>query len=260
MLLVDTYNVLHTAGVLPPHLAGIEVDGLARLLARSRYAPRRKILVCDGQPRSAALLDSGKPLVSRAVLHGSQVLYAGSGRSADDLIERLLESDPAPRRLLVVSTDRRIRRAASRRGADSIPSSLLLEHLAADDARPPKTLDPPWVHEIPLDPFAVRHWMDEIDLDAPTLAALEAEAARAPLPDGAKPAPFDPPPPPAVTPARRERPPSKPREPNFPSAPRGLADPELIDLLRSMPGIAQPDELDMARWLAREARRDRRDV
>ena len=36
-LIVDTYNVTHVVGILPPDLAGIDTLGLIRLLANSRF-------------------------------------------------------------------------------------------------------------------------------------------------------------------------------------------------------------------------------
>ncbi|HMN97297.1 MAG TPA: NYN domain-containing protein [Phycisphaerales bacterium] len=47
-LIVDTYNVLHVTGVLPPALAGLDVDRLAVLIAQSRYRWETTWLVCDG--------------------------------------------------------------------------------------------------------------------------------------------------------------------------------------------------------------------
>ena len=36
-LLIDAYNVLHVVGVLPPDLAGIDLEELAILIAKSRF-------------------------------------------------------------------------------------------------------------------------------------------------------------------------------------------------------------------------------
>ena len=41
LIIVDTYNVLHVVGVLPPEIAGVDTAGLIELLARSRYRGRR---------------------------------------------------------------------------------------------------------------------------------------------------------------------------------------------------------------------------
>ena len=49
-LLVDTWNVLHQMGVLPPDLAGLGVGELASLLSKGRWNRDRISLVCDGTP------------------------------------------------------------------------------------------------------------------------------------------------------------------------------------------------------------------
>lgn len=190
VLLVDTYNVLQTSGVLPSHLAGIELDGLARLLTASRYARGRRVLVCDGRPHSAALMNrAGKPLErdrGRLVLHGSEVLFAGAGNEADAVIERLLEVDSAPGRLTVVSSDRRVRRAAGRAGSKVLGSGEFLEQLAADHARPPREADPPWADEIPLDAYSINVWMRELGVADDLEDAADRAASAQSLPEMAR--------------------------------------------------------------------------
>ena len=106
-LIVDTYNVLHVVGVLPPDLAGIDTQGLIDLIGRSRYRGERAFLICDGRPRERAPRGRFGPL---------SVRYAGGGSTADELIEALIQTSSSPRRLTVVSSDRQIVRAARRQG------------------------------------------------------------------------------------------------------------------------------------------------
>jgi predicted RNA-binding protein with PIN domain len=51
-----------------------------------------------------------------------QIRFARRHSSADEMIEDLLEEHPAPRSLLVVSSDHRVQRAARRRGAAFVDS------------------------------------------------------------------------------------------------------------------------------------------
>lgn len=125
-LLIDTYNVLHVTGVLPPELAGIDAAGLVDLLAVSRYRGMESCLVCDGVPRP------GMPI--GAVGH-ARVVYAGGKRSADEVIEAMIARCTAPRRMTVVSSDRRISRAARRRRCRTLRSETFLGHLTLDAAR-----------------------------------------------------------------------------------------------------------------------------
>ncbi|MCL4211043.1 MAG: NYN domain-containing protein, partial [Phycisphaerales bacterium] len=125
-LLIDTYNVLHVTGVLPPDLAGIDAAGLVDLLALSRYRRMESCLVCDGVPRP------GMPV--GAVGH-ARVVYAGGERSADEVIEAMIARCTAPRRMTVVSSDRQIARSARRRRCRTLRAETFLGHLAHDAAR-----------------------------------------------------------------------------------------------------------------------------
>ena len=102
-LLVDTLNVLHVTGVLPPELAGPEPADLAAWIERSRYRRQKVSLVCDGQKPSQQSF-SRDSLVT--------LIWTGS-QKADDRIAALLESSSHPRQHIVVSSDRAVQRAAA---------------------------------------------------------------------------------------------------------------------------------------------------
>lgn len=171
MLLIDTSNVLHVTGVLPSHLAGLDLPGLARLISTSRYSKRRAVLVSDGVGPRAAVggvsddrSDDGAPqpvntAPSGREVAGLDVVYSGADREADDVIELLIARDSAPRRLLVVSTDRRLVRAAKRRRARSLTSEDFLRQIAGDSERKPKPELPGFAAQVPLNSYAVGYWM-----------------------------------------------------------------------------------------------------
>ena len=180
MLLIDTSNVLHAIGVLPEHLSSLDVLGLARLISASRYGKRRAVLVCDGVgPVSAAggagaggdahggTLATTNTAPSGREIAGLDVVYAGANQEADDVIELLLARDTAPRRLLVVSTDRRLVRAANRRRAQSITSEAFLRHLAADSEKPKARPLPGYATQVPLNEYAVGYWMSLFGYGSP---------------------------------------------------------------------------------------------
>lgn len=142
-LLIDGYNLILEGGILS-HRAGPGDLHRARLALANILAfslppetLRRTIVVFDA-------LDApwGLP---RVVEHRGVVMrFADRGREADDLIEELIAADSAPRRLVVVSSDHRLHRAARRRGAQAIDSEPWLRRLFAerrsrqspDDAQP----------------------------------------------------------------------------------------------------------------------------
>ncbi|HEX7009620.1 MAG TPA: NYN domain-containing protein [Phycisphaeraceae bacterium] len=120
-LLIDCYNVLHAP--MPPALAGLDVPRLEALLARTVWAREGVWLYCDGQPTALGPGAGSWP--------GVEVVYAGAARTADDLIIERVERDTAPRRLIVVSSDREIRRAARRRRAVCWTSPQFIGYLQA---------------------------------------------------------------------------------------------------------------------------------
>jgi hypothetical protein len=93
-----------------------------------------------------------------------KVLYAHP-RTADELIEDQIAADSAPRRLIVVSSDRRLRAAARRRRCRCLPSQDFARLLLRPPVRHPGPAEPPekrtglagdqtdqWLAEFGLDP------------------------------------------------------------------------------------------------------------
>ncbi|MDY7107261.1 MAG: NYN domain-containing protein [Planctomycetota bacterium] len=122
-LIIDTYNVLHVTGVLPPEIAGIDAAGLIDLIRQSRYRHRRTTLVCDGTPAEGAPVGRIGPVTVR---------YGGPGPTADALIATIIRRSSSPRRLTIVSSDRAVQREGRRRRCEVLSSEQFLEHLAAD--------------------------------------------------------------------------------------------------------------------------------
>jgi len=121
-LLIDGYNVLHAE--MPPPLAGLELAGLCRALARTRWVDGPIVVVCDGSPSPLGLTESPVPAVS--------LIFSGPSRTADEAIIERIERDSAPRRLRVVSSDHEIRQAARRRQARSQTSEKFLHALGRE--------------------------------------------------------------------------------------------------------------------------------
>lgn len=149
-LLIDTYNVLHVVGVLPPDLAGLDPLSLATLIASSRYADDSPRLICDGTPRPGIPTSVGPVAIE----------YAGGGIKADDLIATLVDASTAPRRLIVVSTDREVRAHAARRKCKVLTSEAFLAHLAADAT----SITKPSHEGIPHQDVAT--WIDQFNLSS----------------------------------------------------------------------------------------------
>lgn len=186
-LLIDGYNLLHAtdvfgSGALAGTLQGSREALLAELAARLPERERaRARVVFDAAGAPPGLPDT----VGYA---GLTVLYARDFADADAMLESLIERERAPKELLVVSSDRRVQRAARRRGAAWVesdawwrglrPSAAGVPH---DGAAPGGVGDPDeWVRAFS---------------DPKTLAALEADTGTAQRP-AALPADLDAPAPP----------------------------------------------------------------
>lgn len=125
-LIIDTYNVLHVTGVLPPEIAGVDTASLIDLIRLSRYRRRRVTLVCDGTPAEDAPTGRVGPIT---------ICYGGPGPTADALITAIIRRSSIPRRLTVVSSDRAVQREARRRRCGILSSEQFLQHLAVDHER-----------------------------------------------------------------------------------------------------------------------------
>ena len=99
------------------------------LLVRSRYAGNRVVLVCDGTPPREA---------PQGRWGHAEVVYAGSDRTADEVIASITAGSTAPRELTVVSSDREVSRQARRRRCRTLDSEAFLRQLIDDAARQEK--------------------------------------------------------------------------------------------------------------------------
>ncbi len=127
-VILDGYNVLHAAG-----------------LARMQYGPgdleraRQRLLAllanklrADERTRCTVVFDAQQAPPDAATAanhHGLAVRFAPAGQDADTVIEQLIASHPASRRLIVVSSDHRLHHAAKRRSAKPVDSETFLAEL-----------------------------------------------------------------------------------------------------------------------------------
>ncbi len=118
-LLIDGYNLLFAAGFSDPSPSAPRLAharlALLEFVARS-VAPSER-------PRTTVVFDAAQAPrnLPRELVHREMaVRFAVGYASADDLLEELIRKDSAPRRLVVVSSDHRVQRAARRRRATAI--------------------------------------------------------------------------------------------------------------------------------------------
>ena len=160
-LLIDGYNLLNAVGIVGRDVA-------LGSLQRSRLALLNFLaesLRPDEIPRTTVVFDARNPPpgLPRVVDHrGMTVRFAARHQDADSLIEELIRSDPAPRRLTVVSSDHRLHRAARRRKARAVDSDVWYAEIVRQrQQRQEATFDVPARPPVPLLEEHVDYWIDQ---------------------------------------------------------------------------------------------------
>ena len=112
-ILIDGYNLLYAAGIIP---AGSE-QGSLESARRELFDFLFCSLKADERQQTTIVFDARKAppgLPHQVTFRGLQILFAHDHDEADDLIEELIRADHVPRKLVVVSSDHRIQREIRR--------------------------------------------------------------------------------------------------------------------------------------------------
>ncbi|MEZ6126603.1 MAG: NYN domain-containing protein [Planctomycetaceae bacterium] len=120
-LIIDGYNLMHAAGMTRKRYGPGDLERcrlrlqheLIRLL--SADVIQRAVLVYDA-------FDSPSDDSCHLNFEGLEIRFSPRGTDADSEIERLLQQHSVPRRVLIVSGDHRLHRAAGRRRARCVDS------------------------------------------------------------------------------------------------------------------------------------------
>lgn len=165
-LLIDGYNLLHVTGIFGkgsgPGMFQRSREAFLRFLAASlddKQRPNTTIVfdAADAPPGLPSTLDH----------EGILVRYARDYPDADSLIEELIQQASVPRRLLVVSSDHRIQRAARKRRAHSIDSDAWYAQLwsrrAAQRGRTGNSLPEKPLGE--LSQAEIEYWVSEFSAE-----------------------------------------------------------------------------------------------
>lgn len=160
-IVVDGNNLLHAAQSIgePDLLVGRSMlcDTLGAWARRRR---ERVHVVFDGP--------APPPPLARQIAHPDiQVSYSGAGVSADAVLNKIVESDSAPRRLVVVSSDREVASAARRRRARDVRSDAFWRGVLRDLTRAEPVETEPDEKRAGLDPDATDAWLSEFGFADP---------------------------------------------------------------------------------------------
>ena len=121
-VIIDGYNLLHAIQKSHEDHESITSEYLCRIINQYlRSTKEQGEIVFDGTgPRDKTAFDN---------LSNLEVIFAGIGTDADSIIENKIKANSAPKRLTVVSSDRRVRSAAKARRATSLKSPLFWEKI-----------------------------------------------------------------------------------------------------------------------------------
>ncbi len=152
--LIDGYNLMHAAGAL----GGAEIGREAFRRRRRRFVNElADALGPDRSRETTVVFDAKSPPADfdlEASYQGLTLLFALGDENADARIEMLIAGHSVPKSLTVVSSDRRVRRAATRRKAQCLTSDQFLDLLDRfrDDRRRVKAAGSPETNSVPARP------------------------------------------------------------------------------------------------------------
>jgi predicted RNA-binding protein with PIN domain len=179
-LLIDGYNLLHATGIMG---RGVGPGGFQR----SRLA-LLNFIAASVDPkdisRTIVVFDAREPPpgLPRAVEHrGISVRFAAKHESADDLIAELIRAESAPRRLVVVSSDHAVQRAARRRKANAVDSDVwYAELIRARRERVESAADAPARPAVPLLEEDINYWLRQFGGESALTEFLARESGGKP--------------------------------------------------------------------------------
>lgn len=158
MVIIDGTNLLWAIQELPgEHEVTTEVE-LCRLL--DRY------LAQVGDEGQVVFDGAGPPDKSEFGAVGRvDVAFSGFNCDADTVVEEKIQANTAPRRLTVVSSDRRLRKAAGERKATALKSELFWNQVLAELRRKKPARKEPEAKRDGLTESETEQWMDLFGLD-----------------------------------------------------------------------------------------------
>jgi hypothetical protein len=128
MVIIDGHNLLHTIQKAYEGFESLTDIRLCGIIDRFlKLTSEKGLIIFDGTgPRDKERFESFVNL---------EVFFAGPGHDADTVIEEKISQNTAPRRLTVVSSDRRLRRAAALRRALPVKSQEFWEQVQKELSR-----------------------------------------------------------------------------------------------------------------------------
>ncbi len=156
-VIIDGHNLLHSIQKTSEYSKPISDVQLCHIVARYlRVIGEKGEIVFDGTgPRDKCGFDN---------ISNLEVFFAGLNSDADTLIEDKIKANTAPKRLTIVSSDRRLRNAARKRKAIVVKSQIFWDNLCKQLARK-KTITEPTGKRHGLSNGETEQWLKFFDLE-----------------------------------------------------------------------------------------------
>jgi predicted RNA-binding protein with PIN domain len=135
MFIIDGHNLLHSIHKEGADSGPIRDVQLCWIVGRYlKQIGQKGEIIFDGTgPRDKSGFDN---------ISNLEVFFAGLGTDADTVIENKIGANTAPRRLTIVSNDRRLRKAARARKAISVKSEVFWNNVQKQLSRKKTTKEP----------------------------------------------------------------------------------------------------------------------
>ena len=157
MLIIDGYNLLRAVQNLTEQSFNITDVQLCRIIGEYLYRIKKKgRIVFDGiGPKDKTAFNNLKNL---------EVVFSGSSHEADDIIEKLVLENTAPKNLTVVSSDRRVKAAAKKRKATAVDCvDFWTEVIKIFEKKQKRQVEPPGKF-IGISEAETEYWLREFGL------------------------------------------------------------------------------------------------
>lgn len=156
-LIIDGYNLLHSMHKTNEDSDAISDIQLCRIvdIFLAQTGQKGEIIFDGAGPPDKSRFDNMKKL---------EVFFAGPGRDADTVIENKIKASTAPKRLTVVSSDRRVLQAARARRTATIKSNVFWDNLQKQLSRK-KTAREPAEKYRGLSESETKQWLEFFGLE-----------------------------------------------------------------------------------------------
>jgi uncharacterized protein len=179
-ILIDGYNLLNATGIVGQGTGpgGLQRSRLALLNFLAASIDPKEL------PHTTIVFDAHNPPpgLPRVMAHrGITVCFAAKHETADQRIAALIREHSAPRRLVVVSSDHEVQRAARRRRAKAVDSDAwYAELIRARREREKASADRPAQPAVPLLEEDVNYWLRQFGGESELTALLRHDPSSSP--------------------------------------------------------------------------------